>query len=225
MTRWPEYLRGHHLPSAAALVALPQIESEPALVALCSSLNRIVEEAYHSVCCDQINPFEQARINSFLQRPSAADRPLMVKLKKSTWRQYVRVWEALLCFTYRTAQRGCRVELRHQLTNRQVVQLDDAVTRAEELLRLSVSDLDRGDEATALLQGATNSLDSSCLELCMSLLDHDLKGDLFESIIIGFLAVLGIDVEKGILKEAYHYLGPVRVHQGRADASDPEGRR
>jgi hypothetical protein len=37
------------------------------------------------------------------------------------------------------------------------------------------------------------------------LLDHDLKGDLFESVVIGFLAVLGIDVEKGILKELYHF--------------------
>jgi hypothetical protein len=37
------------------------------------------------------------------------------------------------------------------------------------------------------------------------LLDHDLKGDLFESVIVGFLAVIAIDPIKGILKEAYHF--------------------
>jgi hypothetical protein len=31
-------------------------------------------------------------------------------------------------------------------------------------------------------------MDEGCLELCISLLDHDLKGDLFESAAVGFLA-------------------------------------
>jgi hypothetical protein len=37
------------------------------------------------------------------------------------------------------------------------------------------------------------------------LLDHDLKGDLFESAAIGFLAAIAVDPVKGILKEAYHF--------------------
>jgi hypothetical protein len=44
------------------------------------------------------------------------------------------------------------------------------------------------------------------LELYVSLLDHDLKGDLFESAVIGFLVVITIDPIKGILKEAYHFI-------------------
>jgi hypothetical protein len=32
-----------------------------------------------------------------------------------------------------------------------------------------------------------------------------LRGDIYESVVIGFLAVLGIDSGKGIFKEAYHY--------------------
>lgn len=75
----------------------------------------------------------------------------------------------------------------------------------EEFLKLLISGRAYGDQATTLIEGATDTVDSSCLELCISLLDHDLKGDLFESVVIGFLAVLGIDVEKGILKELYHF--------------------
>jgi hypothetical protein len=44
-----------------------------------------------------------------------------------------------------------------------------------------------------------------CLELYVSLLDHDLKGDLFESAVIGFLVAIAINPIKGILKEAYHF--------------------
>jgi hypothetical protein len=45
-----------------------------------------------------------------------------------------------------------------------------------------------------------------CLELYVSLLDHDLKSDLFESAVIRFLAAIAIDPIKGILKEAYHFI-------------------
>jgi hypothetical protein len=44
-----------------------------------------------------------------------------------------------------------------------------------------------------------------CLELCVSLLDHDLKGDLFESAVVRSLVAIAIDPIKGILKEAYHF--------------------
>ena len=39
----------------------------------------------------------------------------------------------------------------------------------------------------------------------MSLLDHDLAGDLFESVVVGFLAVEGIDAGKSVLRDACQY--------------------
>ena len=39
----------------------------------------------------------------------------------------------------------------------------------------------------------------------MALLDHELKGDLYESAIVGFLAVLGIDAERQTFRDAYSY--------------------
>jgi hypothetical protein len=56
-----------------------------------------------------------------------------------------------------------------------------------------------------MLTRAQETLDKSCLDLCISLLDHDLRGDLFESVAVGFLAVQGIDVDKLILREACSY--------------------
>lgn len=96
LTRWLSYLHGHCFLDVATLVRQPDASTEPALLSVCNSLERVVEDAYVSVCNDSINIFDQVRINSFMQRPSATDRPLMVKLQKSTWRHYIRIWKALL---------------------------------------------------------------------------------------------------------------------------------
>lgn len=63
-----------------------------------------------------------------------------------------------------------------------------------------------GEEATSALEKVSDELGSYCLDLCISLLDHDLKGDLFKSVAIGFLAAFAIEPIKGILKEAYHFI-------------------
>jgi hypothetical protein len=39
----------------------------------------------------------------------------------------------------------------------------------------------------------------------ISLLDHTLTGDLFESVVVGFLAVLAIDTTKKVFRDAYSY--------------------
>ncbi|KAK3613977.1 hypothetical protein LTR56_027557 [Elasticomyces elasticus] len=146
------------------------MESEPVLTTLCDSLERLVKEAHQSVCNDSVNVFDQARINSFLQRPRAADRPLVVKLQKSTWRSYTRIWKSLLALVYRTSRLSGQRTYRHQFTPQQI-----------------------------------RHWDLRCLDLCISLLDHDLKEDLLESAVVGFFAVAGVDPAKEILREAYHF--------------------
>jgi hypothetical protein len=205
LTRWLSYSYGHCLLDVAALVKQPDAASEPVLLSVCNSLERVVEDAYQSVCNDSINVFDQVRINSFLQRSSATDRPLLVKLQQSTWRHYTRIWMALLCFVFQTAQTDQKVLLRHQLTSRQIVNLYKVVAKGKELAQLSSCDGTFGAEATSAMEQSCDALDMDCLELCVSLLDHDLEGDLFESAVIGFLAAIAFDPVKGILKEAYHF--------------------
>jgi hypothetical protein len=48
-------------------------------------------------------------------------------------------------------------------------------------------------------------VDRACLSLYIILLDYTLKGDLFKSAIIGFLAILGVDYKKETLIKAYLY--------------------
>jgi hypothetical protein len=95
--------------------------------------------------------------------------------------------------------------LRYQLTSRQIVNLHKVVTKGEELAQLSSYSRTVGAEATSTIEQSCDALDMYYLELCVSLLDHDLKGDLFESAVVRSLAAITIDPIKGILKEAYHF--------------------
>ena len=49
------------------------------------------------------------------------------------------------------------------------------------------------------------ALDEACLQLCIALLDHRLMGDIYDSIVVGFLAVLGIDKTAEGFQEATLY--------------------
>jgi hypothetical protein len=58
----------------------------------------------------------------------------------------------------------------------------------------------RSDASSAEKAGAgqiVRDLDRAYLLLCIALLDHTLQGDHFESVVLSFLAVLGIDESPG----------------------------
>lgn len=209
MTRWTRYLDGHDFAAVAPLVYLPEPEKEPLLFQLGESLDRVVEQAYESICQDKINVFDQTRINSFMQRPRAFDRPLMVKLQKTSFRQYKGHWKRLICFVCRTMDPEKKIELAHQLTPRQGASLDRLLSKGSNLLRMiqgnsGSSPYDNSANGNDIEQ-AKKELDRECLIFCIYLLDHTLKGDLFESVVVGFLAVLAIDERKGIFMEAHAF--------------------
>ena len=47
---------------------------------------------------------------------------------------------------------------------------------------------------------AIEDLDRACLDLSIALLDHEIRGDLFESPLVAFMAALGIDSKN----QTYH---------------------
>jgi len=44
-----------------------------------------------------------------------------------------------------------------------------------------------------------------CLSFSIALLDHLLYEDLFESAVVGFLTMLGVDEERQTFRDLYHY--------------------
>jgi hypothetical protein len=199
MTRWPRYFHSLNIADVAPLAYAANPITEPTLVLLGESFDRLIERAHQSICEDRISVFDQAQINSFITgRSGKHDRMLMVKLAKSTFRAYKGIWKRLLCFVYRTSQPTQSIALLHRLTNAQLFHLNQALHLAEELLsvqRLLGSDASHTEEEG--VGEVVRDLDRACLLLCIALLDHTLQGDHFESVVLSFLAVLGINEEPG----------------------------
>lgn len=111
------------------------------------------------------------------------------------------VWKRLLFFAYRTVRPAQRVILSHQLTTAQLSYLDQMIGYGEELIALKNREKQTLEEGRSMLRKDVQfQLDRACLLFCISLLGHTLKGDLFASVVVGFLAVLGVDPEKKPLK-------------------------
>ncbi|KAK5087244.1 hypothetical protein LTR70_007388 [Exophiala xenobiotica] len=178
---------------------------------LVQSLERVVQAGHTAVCEVMINVFDQARINSFISQRRAFDRPIMVKLQQATWKTYLKVWARLLCFAARTSRHDCPVKLLHRLNASQMTLLDQVLTQAQTLVDFKADGIPQHAtqreqrEYQDSVAELSDRLDDLCLRLCISLLDHILRGDLFESVVVGFFAAAGVNEDKKILKEAYDY--------------------
>jgi hypothetical protein len=113
---------------------------------------------------------------------------------------YKKVWKQLLCFLYRLVWQQQQPSLHCCLTAAQTVALSSVVERAAEVIQQR-EDGDIGQESAAAQMAA---LDQATLLLCIALLDHALYKDIYDSVIVGFLAVLGIKKD-GCFSEATNY--------------------
>lgn len=229
LTRWPEYLGSCDLAAAADLGALPDPRQEPLLVLLVESVERLIQRSYRTIKDRRINEFDQVTINTFLtQRPKIWDRPIQIHLKPTTYASYRRVWQRLICFVYWTSRPDQTILLRHQFTSAQLAALDQMVEAGTRLLRRTRTTTATTTAAAAAAAAAATAataaslaeqerLDRACLDLSIALLDHPLKGELYESALVGFLAVLGIDPQRRTFWDPYsytHYLsGLVKIAQ------------
>ncbi|KAJ5654956.1 hypothetical protein N7490_001959 [Penicillium lividum] len=209
LTRWPEYVRGHAFSDIARLAALSDPMTEPILVLIEYSVRRLIQLALESISSQRINEFDQ------------------VKLRRSTYTRYQQVWVRLLSFAYRTSRPGQSIELRHQFTPAQLTAIDELERRARRLFRVenprtseeAPYQVEKGvKEATASpTSRAEEQLDRACLDLSIALLDHEIRADLFESSIVGFMAALGIDARTQTYRDPAHYTshlsGLVKISQ------------
>jgi hypothetical protein len=190
-TRWLHYIKGIPLDRAVRLARLPQQRNEAVLYEIESAVDRIVEVAYTSLCEENVNFFGEKRIASFLPRIEVYSRPLVYKLKESTYKQYKQFWKRALAFICRTCDPKQDIQFQHTLSSCQAALLDSLLgTAAKEV---------------ATPSPAPEQLDYICLDLCLSLLKQPIRGSVFESSLIGFLAILGIDENNSTLYEAPNY--------------------
>jgi hypothetical protein len=198
MTRWPQYLRGQKLLVVARVAELPPRASpqplglhDTILGELIRSFDRVIEAARESILTEKVNIFDQHRINSFIRRKSS-EKPMFFKLQEGTYKKYKEVWQRLLCYVYRLVVLKQCNDLNYLITDQQSAALDQVVLAAQSYIR---------DAA----QINTEQLDRACLLFCVSLLDHRLRGNIYDSVVVGFLAVLGINTQDDRFHEAIRY--------------------
>ncbi|KAJ4265120.1 hypothetical protein NW764_015764 [Fusarium oxysporum] len=198
VTEWPRFLEAHkqELMQVAALVSLPNLATsyelgspgspETLLSILLDSLSRVITRSRISLQNGMLNAFDQQRLNSFIAGRSSR-KPLIHNLREDTYKKYIRVLQHLMGYLFRLAwlKRGPKVH--YWLTEGQAVAMMDAVHTASEMSATS-GDGQNPDHADEIRK----RLDDRCLILMVSLLDHKLYGDVYDSIVVSFLAVMGI---------------------------------
>jgi hypothetical protein len=104
-----------------------------------------------------------------------------------------------LCFLYRLVWQKQTPVLHCCLTSNQSTSLE-AILRAAASLAQQQESAESKDVDPEWYQ----EIDRACLLLCITLLDHPLHGNIYDSIVVGFLAVLGIN-SQGFYHEATTY--------------------
>jgi hypothetical protein len=114
------------------------------------------------------------------------------------------VWKQLLSFVYRRVWQNQGPELSYRLTDAQVTALDRVMQAAVELAQ------EQQSTGLAPIQ-LQQSLDYATIQLCVSLLDHALFDTIYDSIVVVFMAVLGIRDpvlsvdQNAIFSDSLHY--------------------
>ena len=197
-TRWIPYFQEIDLRMVQPLVALPTAD-EPILIAIHSSLQRVIHQAQKSVLTERINIFDQTTVNMFRDHNTKAGQPLLVSLQQSTYHRYCQVWIRLLGFLHRIAAPEFDPSLRQQLK----IQLQP---EQQERYRYCCTLAQTGLNSTNNINPGTQlTLDQAVTSWSLSLLCHPLHGNQYESAIVSFLAILG-------LKDVGHPLERVRTN-------------
>jgi superfamily II DNA helicase RecQ len=174
-TEWIRHLEGQDKSDIAQLVK-PAQQEEQELQEVEKSVVRLVEQARQTILQKKVSIFALQRLESF-QPGQDAQKPFHANLGMDTIQRYQRVWKQLLVYVLRTADTESQ---RYQCTKEQ----QDSI----QSVRIAVENF-REDSSEAMQQ----EVDKYCLQLSVTLLAQRLTHDEYESAIVSFLAVMGLE--------------------------------
>ena len=112
-----------------------------------------------------------------------ATKPFDGRMEEDTWERYTEVFRKVLCYIWRTQERGEDEGPAYVFTKKQgrlFDELEDAVEGGE------------GQEGEGQEGERQAKVDRAYLDFAVALLDHELKNSAYESALISALAVLGL---------------------------------
>ncbi len=174
-TEWIRHLEGWDKSKIAQLVK-PAQQEEQELREVENSVVRLVEQARQTILQKKVSVFTLQRLESF-QPGRDAQKPFHANFGMDTIQRYQRIWKQLLVYVLRTVDTEWQ---RYQCTKEQ----QDSIKS----IRIAIDNF-REDNSEAMQQ----EMDKYCLQLCVTLLAQRLDHDEYESAVISFLAVMGLE--------------------------------
>ncbi len=137
----------------------------------------------------KLNVFDLQKLNSFYPNRTYP-KPLVHQLQPQSYRKYIAVFQRLLAYVYRRFWLREGPSLHQSTPQDQWHALEYLIQAAGVLDSMSQGDL----LDMAYAEQCQKKLDNRCLIFCITLLDHPLYGDIYDSHMIGFLAAFAIEL-------------------------------
>lgn|ERR1700748_2390704 len=194
-TQWLRHLEGQDKTTMAQLVK-PAGAEEAVLQEVERSLKRLVEKARQTILQKKVSTFTLHRVESF-HTGQDAQKPFHVNMDRQTLERYQRVWSQLLVYVLRTTDSESRL---YKLTSIQQDSIESVMLAADGFPTGELEELEEEE-----LEAMQQELDKQCLRLCIALLSHYLDHDEYESGIVSYLAVAGLEFIPGAASNASQY--------------------
>ena len=171
----------------------------------------MIQQAQQLILSRRCTFFARVEINR-KEEGKTPIRPFQARMGDDTKERYIRIWQQIICYIYRTHQMERRPQYR--LTANQQRVLDRLVLLAQQSdspNAVDESDIDNpnaADEPDECDEGEDSGSDEpqagpelqpierECLRFCLALLDHHVHSGHYYSAVVSALAVLGIDTEQ-----------------------------
>jgi superfamily II DNA helicase RecQ len=177
-TEWIRHLEGKDKATMATLVKPAEV-AELELQEVEKSLKRLVEKARQTILQKKVSMFLLHRAESY-EAGQDSHKVFHVNIGMDTIQRYLHIWSQILVYILRTASTESRL---YQFTSTQ----QDCIGKV--MIAAKVFQLYKEDD----VEDMQEELDEACLQLCITLLDHQLDGDEYESAILSGLAVISLD--------------------------------
>ncbi|KAG6091014.1 hypothetical protein E4U31_007459 [Claviceps sp. LM219 group G6] len=218
-TGWVTHLGKSHLPHLAHAARLPGTD-EPELKLVANSVGELIEDCVGGLA-SALREVRRA-LRGVGDVPD--QRPMMRLQNRGSQERYANYWTRLICYALRVAQSVQLREAENEERGDEHDENEEAVSAPDEddddvagpiVQRDRMRDARRlfpwtdetRDQARRILCSVTRGTDikRSILEFSRSLIMQKIYGSEFDSPMIHFMAILGINAEHGTLREAQDY--------------------
>lgn len=213
---WDRHLKDFGKTSLLGMIQLPELKQKSESTKEERQNNRLLKIA----CAANQNLIRKAMATcdpsivgrsalEFVNRREAgqetSERPFYSQHKASTMRRYTQVWAKILVYIWRSFGREDNQRPSYKLTLQQEKKLNKMKLTAKSTLSEKRNQNAHNQRMQQQQEHEPTLIEEACLDFWVSMFDHELRSEEFESGIISALAVLGLNTENEGWNTAMNY--------------------